>query len=627
MRPRLRQFQQRASWMPELAPDPGRDPQVTLKQLTDRLDLPVQAVPGHPRPARHVWHCPVRTDPATGTCPTRSGPRSPAASSTRPVPLPRTTTERADGSPYATPTTTSTSSPPSNAGTAAPHAVTTTTTARKRMPRDRSRPRAQTSQPRGRHPVKRPTSAERAKAERAGRAATARELLRDHVRQAAAGAENEAEFFRRLTEAGVRIDQRTAPSRDVLGYKVALPGDRNHAGEPIWFPGSRLAPDLSLPEIRQRLGTDEASDRRAAHARSHTGGAAPARARREAAAVIDHAPSALADGDEEDAAAHLSGLGEVLDALAQTSPVSTRQETIEAARAFERSTRWHTRAERADHRAIRAAARGTVRAGNALGQGEDGGATAMLLSTLVLATIRRRPLAHRPPARPAGSRCPAPACGVPNCRSHAPARNERPRTAPPLACPAAPHRRRRSRPPRPSRRAALRTRLCRPAGHSRPGTVRRTRPRSPPATRGRSTRAEHRRQRHRPPRLAPAPPRQRPRTRTPSPNYQDDPAAGANRPAPHSNTSQDSRPARAPTPTLNCKTKPWSLPTSPVTADQRSAEKIKLMATDAQRSRTTPPDTLPSGDPLLRLQRETEPDTLGSASPPTPSPSPSPASP
>ncbi|MQT04749.1 mobilization protein, partial [Streptomyces jumonjinensis] len=33
------------------------------KQLTDRLDLPVLALPADRRPARHVWHCPVRTAP------------------------------------------------------------------------------------------------------------------------------------------------------------------------------------------------------------------------------------------------------------------------------------------------------------------------------------------------------------------------------------------------------------------------------------------------------------------------------------------------------------------------------------------------------------------------------------
>lgn len=95
----------------------------------------------------------------------------------------------------------------------------------------------------------------------------------------------------------------------------------------------------------------------------------------------------LNEDDDECSAAQLVGAGELLDAIAQTAPASTRKELVEAARAFERATRSHVRAERADNRAVRAAARGIIRAGNALGKGEDGGATAMVLSTMVLVTI------------------------------------------------------------------------------------------------------------------------------------------------------------------------------------------------------------------------------------------------
>ncbi|MFI6010176.1 hypothetical protein ACIBAG_15395 [Streptomyces sp. NPDC051243] len=89
-------------------------------------------------------------------------------------------------------------------------------------------------------------------------------------------------------------------------------------------------------------------------------------------------------GRAEDPAGSLLGWE---NALAQTAPASSRKERVEAARAFERATRSHIRAERADNRAIRSAARGIIRAGNALGKGEDGGTTAMLLSTMVLVTI------------------------------------------------------------------------------------------------------------------------------------------------------------------------------------------------------------------------------------------------
>ncbi len=376
-----------ASWQPELAPDPGRDPQVTLKQLQERLDLPVQAVREHRRPKRHVWHCPVRADPGD-----RHLSDAEWAEVARRVVHATGIAEEGDAQ--------------ACRWIAVRHAddhihiVATLKREDGRSPRrhdDYNRAQAECRQiekdfglrrlnPGDGTAAKRPTSAERAKAERAGRTATARELLRDHVRQAMSGAADEAEFFDRLAEAGVRIDRRFAPSGDVLGYKVALPGDRNRGGEPVWFPGSRLAPDLSLPKIRMRLGSPEDAVVPTADSRPRQRDG-PARARRDATGIVERITTAYTDGDEAEAAAQLSGLGEVLDAVAQTSPASTRQQATEAARAFERATRWHTRAERADDRAVRSAARGIIQAGNALGRGEDGGATAMLLSTLVLATL------------------------------------------------------------------------------------------------------------------------------------------------------------------------------------------------------------------------------------------------
>jgi hypothetical protein len=45
---------------------------------------------------------------------------------------------------------------------------------------------------------------------------------------------------------------RRAPSGDLLGYKLARPGDVTAAGEPVFYSGSKLAPDLSLPRLQQR---------------------------------------------------------------------------------------------------------------------------------------------------------------------------------------------------------------------------------------------------------------------------------------------------------------------------------------------------------------------------------------
>ncbi|MFG2712293.1 mobilization protein [Streptomyces goshikiensis] len=374
-----------ASWLPELTPDPGRDPAATLKQLTDRLDLPVLALPEDRRPARHVWHCPVRTAPGD-----RHLTDAEWAQVARRIIHATGIAEEGDSQ--------------ACRWIAVRHAedhihlVATLVREDGRRPRrhqDGIRAQAecrrieaefrlQVLNPGDRTAAQRPPSAERSKAERTGRPEPSRETLRASVRQALAGAANEEEFFSRLREAGLRVEKRLAPSGDTLGYKVALPGDRNRNGEPIWFSGSKLGPDLSLPKIRQRLAAGPPDDGPSGDGQDHP---RPACTRRTAAPLVERAAATLTADDDEDAAAQLVGMGELLDALAQTSPVSTRGELSQAARAFERATRSHIRAERSDNRAIRSAARGILRAGDALGRGEDGGATAMLLSTLVLATI------------------------------------------------------------------------------------------------------------------------------------------------------------------------------------------------------------------------------------------------
>ncbi|MFG3350997.1 relaxase/mobilization nuclease domain-containing protein [Streptomyces sp. NPDC048001] len=370
------------------APDPGRDtdPQVTLARLTAALDLRVKQA-GDRAPAKHVWHCSVRTAPGDR----RLSDEEWNAVAQRIV---HATGIASDGDPDGC------------RWIAVRHAedhihiVATLVRGDLRNPRlnyDFNKAQAvcrRIEQEMGLRRLnagdgtaaKNPTSAEKFKAERTGRPETSRETLREAVRQAVAGADDEKEFFTRLREAGLRVKVRHAPSGDALGYNVALPGDRNRHGEPVWYPGSKLAPDLSLPKIRLRLadGTTERATPSAADGRADW--SPPARERRNATGVAERA-AVLLDGDDDEAAAQLVGVGELLDAVAQTSPVATRVELAAAARAFERATRSHVRAEHADTRALRSAARGIVQAGGALGRGEDGGTTAMLLSTLVLVTL------------------------------------------------------------------------------------------------------------------------------------------------------------------------------------------------------------------------------------------------
>lgn len=369
------------AWEPALAPDPGRDPAATLKELTDRLDLPVLALPAGRRPQRHVWHCPVRTAP--GDRPLTDAEWGEVA---RRIVHATGIAEAGDEQ--------------ACRWIAVRHAddhihiVATLKRQDGRSPRrhqDAVRAQAECRRIEAdfglqrlnsgdRTAAQRPTSAERSKAERTGRAEPPRETLREAVRQALAGAATEDEFFARLTAAGLRVEKRLAPSGDTLGYRVALPGDRNRDGQPIWFPGSKLAPDLSLPKIRQRLETGALDTEGEPRPR-------PAAARRDAVIPVVRAAAVFDHDDGGAVVGQLVGTGELLDALAKTAPATTRRELSQAARAFERATRTHERAARTDHRALRSAARGVLRAGDALGRGEDGGTTAMVLSTLVLVTL------------------------------------------------------------------------------------------------------------------------------------------------------------------------------------------------------------------------------------------------
>ena len=371
-----------ASWN-DFAPDPGRNPHHTIAQLAAQLDQPVKAI-GDRAPATTIWHCSVRADPGDRHLDDNDWAN-----------IARRIVHAAGIAPEGDTT--------ACRWVAVRHAddhIHIAATLVRQDGRlaglsfDRRKAQAEVRliekdyglrqlTPGDGTAAKTPTSQERWKAERTGRTETPRESLREAVRQAVAGAATEAEFFIRLREAGLRVKLRHAPSGDVLGYNVALPGDRNRDREPVWFAGSTLAPDLSLPRIRRRL-TDGPAD--TAPPRPGTGWSTAARHRRDAAGTAEHAAAVLDQGGDE-AAAQLVGAGELLDAIAQTSPAANRTELRDAARAFERATRSHVRAENADLRALRSAARGIVHAGGALGRGEDGGATAMVLSTLVLVAL------------------------------------------------------------------------------------------------------------------------------------------------------------------------------------------------------------------------------------------------
>ncbi|MFD8672614.1 relaxase/mobilization nuclease domain-containing protein [Streptomyces seoulensis] len=366
-----------------MAPNPGRDPAVTNRDLQHLLDQPLSLLDAGRRPDKHVWHCSVR-----------AAPGDPILSDEQWGDIARrmvaaTGIDPGDG-----------------AGcrwAAVRHAddhihiiATLVREDGRRPDHHRSGKRAQAEcrlieKELGLHQVapgdgtaaKRATSAERHKAERTGRERPAREELREAVRRAVAGATSEEEFFDRLAAAGLLIRKRVAPSGDLLGYKVALPDDRNGEKEPVFYAGSTLAPDLSLPRIRERWTLPAEAAAWADGSRPEqptlpdvTG---PAFAQRRATAATWQALLIIDHGDAGAAAAQIAAAGEILDALAKTSAAQTRAELREAAFVFERASRSHVKAERGHDRALRQAARDLVRSGPALGRGEDGATTAMLI--------------------------------------------------------------------------------------------------------------------------------------------------------------------------------------------------------------------------------------------------------
>ncbi|MDQ7905979.1 relaxase [Phytohabitans sp. ZYX-F-186] len=96
-----------------------------------------------------------------------------------------------------------------------------------------------------------------ARARRAGRRVAPREQLRRRVREVAAIATDEHDFFARLAEAGVELKLRhsTRTPGQVSGYAVGLPEHRTAAGDIVWYGGGRLGPDLTLPRLRSRWST------------------------------------------------------------------------------------------------------------------------------------------------------------------------------------------------------------------------------------------------------------------------------------------------------------------------------------------------------------------------------------
>lgn len=172
--------------------------------------------------------------------------------------------------------------------------------------------------------VSAPGRAELEKARRLGRGEgdTSRERLRRAVRTAAVQAQDEEVFFARLSDQGVLVRPRYDGGRDgggaVVGYAVATLDDVTAAGAPVWFGGSSLSRDLSLPALRARWasatpavpippGPREWS--RVGRAERSAALAAATAAAREATSVLHGADLHEHDADELDGVDEHRGVG------------------------------------------------------------------------------------------------------------------------------------------------------------------------------------------------------------------------------------------------------------------------------------------------------------------------------
>ncbi|MFJ3998242.1 relaxase/mobilization nuclease domain-containing protein [Streptomyces parvus] len=368
-----------AAWNMAGAPDPGRDPTATYSQLAKRLDAHVDLRTrelGGKKPSQHVWHCPVRTAPGdrylTDTEWAEVARRIVHATGIAP-----------DGDEKAC------------RWIAVRHAddhihiMATTVRADGRRPRnhhDGQRAQAECRRIEAEFGLRRlksgdltaprtPTGAERAKAERQGQTVTARHWLREQAYAVAAALHNEADYFTVLQSLGIKVKTRIGPETgDVIGYSLAAPGDTNAAGEPVWYGGSKLAPDLSINRLRERLPDQKVAD----HPRHVADPAAPWR---HTTTAIHTAQTILDSGDDAAAQGHLAAVGDALYNIASATTGLHRAELRAAAMAFNRARRSTTRADHEAATALRKAAKELAYASNQPG----GLAIALLFATVHLA--------------------------------------------------------------------------------------------------------------------------------------------------------------------------------------------------------------------------------------------------
>lgn len=218
------------------------------------------------------------------------------------------------------------------------------------------------------------------KAKRRGLPEPPRETLQRTVREAAAAAVSDEDFFARLAASGLRVRQRTAPDGNVTGYSVALPGDRDGEQKAVWFPGTRLASDLSLPRVRERWNGPLV----AAGALSDVWRTAADKVR----AAADH----LDVGGLHQGAGDVAALGDLIVTAAVVSPYLVRSQMRKAAYEYERASRAPAarQMEGQARQLYRESTQALVRSASSVGSNDTAAALGFLLALVNAVEASRR---------------------------------------------------------------------------------------------------------------------------------------------------------------------------------------------------------------------------------------------
>jgi hypothetical protein len=376
-----------ASFSPRGLPDPGRDQDATLTQLGQILDAPVKLRnEGFGKKVTdHVWHCPVRTAPGDrhlsdaewGEVARRIVHAAGIAPDGDPLACRWIAVRHADDHIHILATTVREDGRRPKIHNCGMRAQAEARLIEKELGLHQVAPGDRTGD-------RRPTQAEMHKADRLGWEQTSRVWLQERIRAAIPHAASVQELFAYLEADDVEVKVRRYPSGDLQGYSVGRPGDVKANGEQVYISGSKIAPDLSLPKLHDRLAAGQPEQYPTARRNR------PSTSWQRATDALDTLHDHLADVEsggsrstKEEAQAQITALGELIDATAQAGPAELRDQLRAASREFARAQRSRIRADHHTATGLRQATRDIVHAGD----GPDGSAFAVLLTALIWSAI------------------------------------------------------------------------------------------------------------------------------------------------------------------------------------------------------------------------------------------------